>query len=841
MHDEAATLPINIYVQMPSCVPSAPGLETPGATITPDDVAEAMRWPGIIGLGEMMNFPGVFNNDDKMHAEMAATMQANKTIGGHYAALDLGLPFHGYVAGGPADDHEGTRLEDGIARVRQGMRAMLRLGSAWYDVATQVKAITELGLDSRNFILCTDDSHSGTLVHEGHMNRVVRHAIAQGLPPVTAIQMATLNTAQHFGLEREIGSIAPGRRADIVLTSDLVTLPIEMVIARGQVLAENGRLTTNLPPYTYPDFARNTVTLGRSRTADDFRVVAPPDASDVVARVIGVVENQAPTQALTRTLSVTHGEVPADMEQDVAYIALVERHQGTGGVVNGFVTGFGYNVPCAVASTVAHDSHHLIVVGTSRADMAQAVNRLGEVGGGVVVIRDGTELALVELPIAGLMSDERAELVAEKASRLVEAMAACGCHLNNAYMQHSLLALVVIPALRISDQGLIDVTQFAPVPLFYGRWGVNKWGDSQNRVTKVEIKEKDTTMFDANMMAAVGAGLRQATEVFLIDRANGRILLGEKKSGLGEGKVLGIGGKADPGETMETTAVREAAEEIFVEIDPADLQKMGEISFLFPHKPAWNMHVHFYAVERWQGTPGESDEIKPVWFPLFELPLEAMWDDTRHWLPALLAEHYTPTGERNLNPTQLQGLFHYNADNSTVEKVHLVQRNGLSSSQVPWQIEPWTAEHPSWSHLNGLIDALEQTDWVAFNADWHLSSHMLVAHEAGQPVGFLRYVLQHIGPEVDEPPVVLEGESLVEAKVIAFGVDPSQRRRGIGHQLQLRLIADCLGYNCFQIRSHSSRSNQANHQLKLGLGFAVHPLITTDRRDGAYFLLPLRR
>ena len=163
-----------------------------------------------------MNFPGVSANDPKMAGEIAATMKAGKTVGGHYASPDLGLPFAGYVAGGPEDDHEGTRAADAIARVRQGMKAMLRLGSAWFDVAEQVKAVTEQGIDPRNFILCTDDSHSGTLVNEGHMDRVLRHAIAQGLKPVTAIQMATLNTAQHFGLEREIGSIAPGRLADFL-------------------------------------------------------------------------------------------------------------------------------------------------------------------------------------------------------------------------------------------------------------------------------------------------------------------------------------------------------------------------------------------------------------------------------------------------------------------------------------------------------------------------------------------------------------------------------------------------------------------------------------------------
>ncbi len=464
MHDEAAVQPINVYVQVPSCVPSAPGLETPGASIGPDDVAEAMRWPHIIGLGEMMNFPGVYHNDPKMHAEMAETIKAGKTVGGHYASLDLGRPFHGYVAGGPADDHEGTRLEDAVARVRQGMKAMLRLGSAWYDVASQVKAITELGLDSRSFILCTDDCHSGTLVEEGHMDRVVRHAIAQGLNPITAVQMATLNTAEHFGVARDVGSIAPGRYADMIITSDLPTLPIELVIAAGEVVAENGRLLIDMPAYTYPNSAKNTVNLGRELTPGDFDIPASGDS--VKVRVIGVVENQAPTRALERILPIRDGLVQMDSIQDVCQIALVERHRGTGGVVNGFVAGFGFDQPCAIASTVAHDSHHMVVVGTSKRDMALAANRLGEVGGGVVVFREGEEIALVELPIAGLMSNERAEVVAEKAGSMVRAFGDCGCRLNNAYMQLSLLALVVIPDLRISDLGLVDVNQFEVVDLF---------------------------------------------------------------------------------------------------------------------------------------------------------------------------------------------------------------------------------------------------------------------------------------------------------------------------------------------------------------------------------------
>jgi adenine deaminase len=465
MHDEALQQRINVFVQMPSCAPSAPGLENTGVELTPEDVTEAMQWPNIIGLGEMMNFPGVMNNDPKMLAEIAATQRAGKTVGGHYASPDLD-GFRAYAAGGPADDHEGTCEADAIMRVRQGMRSMMRLGSAWYDVETQVTAVTEKGLDPRNFILCTDDSHSGTLINDGHMNRVVRHAIDCGLDPLIAIQMATINTATHFGLERELGSITPGRRADVILSSNLKTLPIETVIARGQIVAKNGELLGKDAPFKWPEKARKSVNMGENKNAADFDIVAPEGANQVQARVIGVVENQAPTKALNATLSVEDGLAVSDVAQDVCQIALVERHRATGSVVNAFVSGFGYTGDCAVASTVAHDSHHMIVVGTSKADMALAANRLHKVGGGVTVFKDGKELALVKLPIGGLMSDAPAHEVAAAADQMVAAMAECGCTLNNAYMQHSLLALVVIPELRISDVGLIDVTLFEETPLF---------------------------------------------------------------------------------------------------------------------------------------------------------------------------------------------------------------------------------------------------------------------------------------------------------------------------------------------------------------------------------------
>ena len=465
MVDEAAEQPIHVWVQMPACVPSSPGLETPGSSISPEDVAEAMGWDGIIGLGEMMNFPDVINSDEKMHAEMAETRAAGKVIGGHYASPDLGLPFHGYVAGGPEDEHEGTRKEDAIARARQGMKVMMRYGSAWHDIATQVRAVIDDGLDPRHFLLCTDDSHSQTLVVDGHMDRVVRLAIEQGLEPITAIQMATLNTAEHFGLARDIGMIAPGRYADILLVRNLSEFQAEKVIAKGQVIAESGELLIELPSYKYPEWATKSVHLGKELTADDFKLPVSGHSSSVVANVIGVIENQAPTNHLRMDVQAKDGDVLVDCEKDIAKIALVERHKGTGSVTVGLVHGFGFSERCAIGTTVAHDSHQMIVVGTSEADMARAANLLGEIQGGQVVIKDGQVIGQVELPIAGLMSDERAEIVAEKAATVLDGFKACGCRLNNPNMQLSLLALPVIPELRISDLGLVDVTKFEFIPV----------------------------------------------------------------------------------------------------------------------------------------------------------------------------------------------------------------------------------------------------------------------------------------------------------------------------------------------------------------------------------------
>jgi adenine deaminase len=297
------------------------------------------------------------------------------------------------------------------------------------------------------------------------MDRALRHADAEGLDPMTAIQMGTNNTAEHFGLTRELGMIAPGRWADILLVEDLRDFHPEMVVAKGQVIAQKGKWTTELPSFSYPKWAVNSVNLKRDLQADDFVMQVKNRKGKVKANVIGVIENQAPTRHLTFELEPVDGVIKTDISRDIAKVAVVERHKGTGAVALGLVSGFGFERKCAIASTVAHDCHHLVIVGTDDASMAEAANSLARSGGGQVVVVDGKVRARIELPIAGLMSAERADVVAKKAATVLDGFRTCGCQLNNPNMQLSLLALVVIPELRISDLGLVDVANFKFIPV----------------------------------------------------------------------------------------------------------------------------------------------------------------------------------------------------------------------------------------------------------------------------------------------------------------------------------------------------------------------------------------
>jgi len=466
MVDEAKAIPMQIYVQVPSCVPAAPGLETAGAELGPDEVAEAMAWDGVIGLGEVMNYPGVAAGDEGLHGEIAATLRAGGVVGGHYASPDLGTPFHAYAAAGPSDCHEGTREEDVFARVRQGMYAMVRQSSAWRDLAAQIAAVAKGGIDPRHVLLCTDDRHAGTLLRAGHMDDVVRLAIREGVPPMTAIQMATLNPAEHFGVAQDVGCIAPGRYADILLVEDLVRFDVTQVIAAGEVVARDGKLAVAIPPFEYPESVRRSVHIGRRLGRSDFIVRAPKAAGAVRCRVIEIVENQAPTRALVEEVPVRDGAVAPDVASDIAHLAVIERHHGTGRTGRGFVRGFGLEGRCALASTVAHDSHNLLVLGTDVDAMADAGNRVVEIGGGIVLVRDGEAIAEIALPIAGLMSEASAAEVAARAEQIHRGLKTCGCTAGDAFMTFSLLALPVIPRLRLTDRGLVDVDAFEIVPLF---------------------------------------------------------------------------------------------------------------------------------------------------------------------------------------------------------------------------------------------------------------------------------------------------------------------------------------------------------------------------------------
>jgi adenine deaminase len=466
MVEEAQTTPMQIYVQIPSCVPAAPGLENAGASIGPEEVAEAMRWPGVIGLGEVMNYIGVANGNEKLHAEIKEALIAGGIIGGHYASPDLGSVWHAYAAAGPSDCHEGTRVEDAIARVRQGMYAMLRQGSAWHDLVAQLPALTENGLDSRHFLLCTDDRHPGTLLRDGHMDELVRIAIEHGIPPITAIQMATLNTAEHFGVSTDIGCIAPGRYADILIVPDLERFSVDMVFAGGEPVAEAGKPLIDAPSHPYPKEATESVRLGAPLQAGDFFIPTEREGESISARVIEVIENQATTRAAIADLPVENGIVLPDPTQDIALLAVVDRHHASGRIGRGFVRGFSLKGRCALASTVAHDSHNLLIMGTDPAAMAIAGNHIAKLGGGVCLVERDKPRATIPLPIAGLMSNKSVEQVAGQADSLHRALAACGCTLNNAFMTFSLLALPVIPELRLSDLGVVDVAAASLVPLF---------------------------------------------------------------------------------------------------------------------------------------------------------------------------------------------------------------------------------------------------------------------------------------------------------------------------------------------------------------------------------------
>ncbi|KGE18899.1 adenine deaminase [Paenibacillus wynnii] len=460
MLDEMRGTPLAAYMQVASCVPAAgEEFETTGASIGPKEVAEAFTWgDDVIALGEVMNFPGVVYSDEKMLGEIQATLRAGRYVDGHFTwpSSDWRLPI--YAAAGVTGDHECVTADDVIERVRLGMYAKMRRGSAWHDVAKTITAHTERGLDPRRMMLVTDDRSSESLRDEGHMDFVVRHAISQGVRPVTAFQMATINTAERFGLARDIGSITPGSYADIILLDgNLSDVNVVLTVAAGVVVAENGVMTATLSSYTYPQEVLSSVHLSSRPTAEDFVIPAPISTGKLAARVIEVRENHVETLEQILTLPVEEGKLQIGNGDGLCKIAVFERHKGTGNKSVGVVNGIGFHEPAAIAMTVAHDSHNVLVIGNDDELMSQAANAVADAQGGVAVITAGGT-TLFPLAIAGLMSTEPFEIASAQSAAISKALYDAGCTLNYAFMTLSLLALAVIPTLRLTDKGLVRIS-----------------------------------------------------------------------------------------------------------------------------------------------------------------------------------------------------------------------------------------------------------------------------------------------------------------------------------------------------------------------------------------------
>ncbi|MCR4429177.1 MAG: adenine deaminase [Caldiserica bacterium] len=463
MLEDSRGLPLQVFMEIPSCVPSCPGFETSGAQVSLEDISEALSWEGVIGLGEVMNFPGVISGDPFLHEAIARTLEAGKVVTGHYSSRDLGRAFQAYAASGIGDCHEGVSLDDARSRIRAGMYALIRFGSAWHDIKENIKAVTEARLDSRFICLVSDDRHPETLLSRGHMDDVLREAIGNGVPPIMAIQMATLNTASNFGISRDFGSVSPSRFADIVVLEDLKEVKINSVIACGRVVYREGQLLTQFEPFPYPEEIKNSVKLRDLPREEDFRIPVQ-SLGHARVRIIEVIENQVLTRHRVFDLPVLNGFLSPSPELDVAKIAVLERHHKSGNIGLGFVKGLRIRRG-AIASTVSHDCHNLLVCGMSDREMARACAEVVRMGGGMAVILGDQVLARVELPIGGLMSDEPVEVVSAKVRKLGEGLKEIGCDLNSAMMTFSLLALPVIPELRLTDRGLFDSVTFQPVPI----------------------------------------------------------------------------------------------------------------------------------------------------------------------------------------------------------------------------------------------------------------------------------------------------------------------------------------------------------------------------------------
>jgi adenine deaminase len=446
-----ASLPLDVFLMAPPCVPASP-LDTAGARLDSDAVRQMLAWDRVIGLGEVMDVRGVIAAEPELGRKIDHARRFRRPVDGHAPGLS-GEPLNDYLAAGIESDHECRALGEAREKLRLGTRIMIRQGSQarnLRDLAPIVDAISV-----RHCLLVSDDRNATDLVHEGHLDHALREAVALGVPPLWAIQMVTLNAAEHFGL-RHLGALAPGRQADVVVVNDLQRFRPELVFKRGRLVAEHGRVCEPGSPAPPVSRTMNVAPL----SADALRI---PHAAAMV-RVIALVPGQLVTEEIVMTPTTRNGEVVSDPARDLAKIVVVERHHASGRVGRGLVQGFGLSHG-ALASSVAHDSHHLVAVGTSDADLFAALRHVIRDGGGLAVASHGHVRASLGLPVAGLMTDRPAHDAARALAELEAEARRLGVTLAHPFGALSFLALPVIPKLRLTDHGLVDSSEGRLVPL----------------------------------------------------------------------------------------------------------------------------------------------------------------------------------------------------------------------------------------------------------------------------------------------------------------------------------------------------------------------------------------